>query len=574
MNIFSPDKLLMVLDSIQDPVIVVDVKNKTVTSNAAARDIEHSLDRCLLREEFCGNDSCTFYETNEKAGCLIKKSLLLNNYSSGFFKLQHRQIRFTTYLHSITTTCEGYIVLHMKHMNAPYEHSLDTDVKLSELVSHYDVLTGLPDIFFLSRSLQDEIQKALVHGTMFAVVFIDINQFNRINHTFGREQGDSILKIVSQRIHHTLRASDQLFRQGGDVFIAIISDAKNDQAIGVAAKRIFNAISLPLAVQAETVQLKATGGISIYPQDGASSDMLMRNADIALQRAKNDALTSFHFFTASMAKAEEERVLIEARLHTAVDRNELALVFQPLIETTSGKVIGAEALLRWNSPDFGPVPPSKFIPIAEKTGAIIAIGEWVIQTACRQISSWILDGFPPIAVSVNVSMGQFSDPGLIRVITDALEQSTLSPQCLCLEITENSIMDNPESVIEIMSAISSMGVSLAIDDFGTGYSSLNYLKKLPVRKLKIDRAFIQNITRDEADAAIVKTVINLAHNFNLTVNAEGVETLEHLQFLQELGCDELQGYFLSKPLNAPDFATFWTNTLLLHGIGFECADGD
>ncbi|HSW62595.1 MAG TPA: EAL domain-containing protein [Dissulfurispiraceae bacterium] len=572
MPVLFHEKLQMVLDSIKDPIIVLDIRNKAVTSNAAARDIEHYLDKCVLKQELCSKYHCAFHEKGDAEVCLVKKSLLMDNYSSGFFKFQHHQNRFTTYLHSSTTPYDGFIVLHMKHAHAPSPQPADILENQGHNTSRYDILTGLPNIFFLTDALHQEIQKARGLGTMLAVLFIDINRFGRINHFFGREQGDAVLQMVSQRIQNTLRASDVLIRQGGDVFIAIIADNEGNQDIGIIVNKILKAIALPITVRGELIRLKATAGISVYPKDGILPNTLIKNADIALQRAKADSVKSFRFYASSMDKGTGELLLFESRLLAAIERNELALHYQPLIATGTGRMVGAEVLIRWNSPHFGCVLPSKFIPIAERMGVILDIGKWVVQTACRQMSEWIRSGFPPITVSVNVSMKQFRDPDLLHIIRDSLDEACLAPECLCLEITENIIMDNPQSVIETMSAISALGVELAIDDFGTGYSSLNYLKKLPVQKLKIDRSFIKNITNDEADAAIVKSVIALAHNFRLKVNAEGVETLEHMDFLRQLGCDELQGYFLSPPLSAEDFAILWTNTLLLHGVHSGCED--
>lgn len=572
MPVLFQEKLQLVLDSIKDPIIVLDIGTKAVTANAAAKDIEHYLDKCVLKQELCSKYHCAFHEKGDDEICLVKKSLLMDNYSSGFFKLQHHQNNFTTYLHSTTTPYDGFIVLHMKHAHPPQGQPADIHENQGFNTSRCDILTGLPNIFFLTEALHQKIQKARGLGTMLSVLFIDINRFNRINHFLGREQGDVVLRMVAQRIQNTLRASDVLIRQGGDVFIAIISDDERNQDIGIVVNKILKSVALPLTVRNEQIRLKATAGISVYPKDGILPNTLIKNADIALQRAKTDSLKSFRFYAPSMEKGTGELLLFESRLLSAIERNELVLHYQPLIATGTGRMVGAEALLRWNSPDFGCVLPSKFIPAAERMGVIIEIGKWVVQTACRQMSEWILRGFPPITVSVNVSMKQFRDPDLLHIIRASLDEACLASECLCLEITENIIMDKPETLIETMSAISAMGVELAIDDFGTGYSSLNYLKRLPVQKLKIDRSFIMNITQDEADAAIVKSVISLAHNFRLKVNAEGVETLEQMDFLRQLGCDELQGNFLSPPLSVEEFAILWTNTLLLHGGHSGCED--
>jgi diguanylate cyclase (GGDEF)-like protein len=555
--------LQLILDSLKDPVIVVDVNNRAVTANIAAKGIEQYLETCLLGSAPCIQSYCAFHEIGMEGSCSIKNAIQLNNYSSGFFKLRHSN-NGTTYMHSTSTPHDGFIVLHMKHID--HEQGLDADSHEKQIhtIAQRDILTGLPNVFFLRDLVQQEAVRAARQGKLLAVMFIDVSRFKLINSTFGRHQGDIVLNKVAQRIRHALRASDILIRQGGDIFIAAITDLETMQDIVPVAAKIRNAIAFPLRIHDQQISIKTHMGISIYPEDGLSPDSLIKNADIALQSAKSSQHNFFMMYQKEMDKETGQLLLFESRLLAAIERNEFVLYYQPQIETRTGRMLSAEALIRWNSPDFGFIPPAEFIPIAEKIGAIKDIGEWVIQTACKHMSTWIREGFPPITISVNVSIKQFRDPALITIIANALETSCLAPECLCLEITENILMENPETVIATMKTINDMGVKLSMDDFGTGFSSLNYLKRLPVDKLKIDRSFISNITHDEADAAIVRTVINLAHNFKLKVNAEGVETLEQVNFLKKLDCDEIQGYFISKPLPVDDFNALWTHMQMLH----------
>lgn len=556
-------RLQLILDSIRDPVIVVDIANREVTANSATRGIEHSVDKCLLAKHPCEYEGCAFQEIGGSGECSIRNALQLQNYSAGFFRVPHFSNTGTAYLHSISTPRDGFIVLHMKRADhLPYQGA-EHDEYQGCTISHHDALTGLPNIFFLNDLLQQEIVRAVRQRKRFAVMFVDISRFNLINSAFGRDQGDIVLQTTAQRIRHAIRASDILIRQGGDTFIVIVSDVGALEDIMLVAKKIHNAIALPISMHGQQTRLKSFMGISIYPEDGISPEMLIKHADTALQSAKSRQQAFFMMYQKEMEKETEELLLFESRLLNAIEGNEFRLCYQPLIETGTGRLLGAEALIRWHSPDFGVVSPAHFIPLAEKIGVIKDIGTWVIQSACSQMNAWAQEGLPPITVSVNVSVRQLRDPGFCAMVSDTLREYRLPPSSLCCEITENILMDNPEAVIVTLQAIRDMGVALAIDDFGTGFSSLNYLKRLPVDKLKIDRSFISNITLDEADAAIVRTVISLAHNFKLKVNAEGVETLDQVNFLRQLNCDEIQGYFFSRPLAVDDFKVLWINMLML-----------
>lgn len=416
-----------------------------------------------------------------------------------------------------------------------------------------DVLTGLPSMSYLKDTLKLEMSRSKLFEKKLGVVFIDIHRFNVINTTLGRDSGDHVLVVISKKVRDSLRKSDTIVRQGGDVFVVAATDLDNVQDLFIVAKRIIEAVTADLVVNGKEIRLACCLGISVFPDDSEDVNTLLKNADVALQNGKRGEKNSFSFYHEDMDKESEELLSLENRLHTAVKNGELVLHYQPQVDAVTGRLIGAEALARWDLPGHGVIQPSKFIPLAEDTGDIVEIGAWVIRQACMQARAWIDGGFPPICISVNCSIKQFRDIHLVDTIKEALEENNLPPAMFGIEITENICMDNPHKVIAILKRIAGLGIVISIDDFGTGYSSLNYLKKFPVHKLKIDRTFISNITTDESDAAIVKTVVFLAHNFGLKVVAEGVETEDHIAFLAELGCDELQGYLISKPLPEESF---------------------
>ncbi len=416
-----------------------------------------------------------------------------------------------------------------------------------------DVLTGLPSMGYLKDALKIEMSRSKLLNKKLGVIFLDILRFNVINTTLGRDSGDRVLYLVSKKIESSLRKSDIVVRQGGDVFVVVATDLKRTQEIFKVARRIIGAVTSPYLIGGKEIRLACCLGISVFPDDSEDVNTLLKNADVALQNTKKREKNSFTCYHGDMDKESEELLSLESRLHTAVKNNELVLHYQPQVNAVTGRLIGAEALVRWNLTGHGMIPPLKFISLAEDMGAIVEIGAWVIRQACKQARSWIDDGFAPVCISVNCSIKQFRDVHLVDTIREALEEYNIQPAMFGIEITENVCMDNPRKVIGILRRIADLGIIVSIDDFGSGYSSLNYLKKFPVHKLKIDRSFISNITGDKSDEAIVKTVVFLAHNFGLKVVAEGVESEDHVDFLAQLGCDELQGYLISKPLPAEDF---------------------
>ncbi len=416
----------------------------------------------------------------------------------------------------------------------------------------HDSLTGLPNRSLLRDRIEQAIAKARRDGNLVAVVFVDLDHFKLINDSLGHHVGDRLLLEVADRLTTCVRGHDSVARQGGDEFVLVLTEQHNDNEILALVSRLLETISQPWMNDGQEYGLSCSIGISCYPQDGGDSDALLRCADAAMYKAKESGRNTYHFYTPELNQAIGERLELENGLRHALEREELRVYYQPRIDVSSGRIIGAEALIRWDCPGKGLVPPDSFIPLAEETGLIIRIGQWVLQEACRQNSAWQRAGLPPISVSVNISPIQFRHIGLVKSVSTALEQENLDPSYLELELTESFVMHDAERINVAMQALKALGVDIAVDDFGTGYSSLSYLKRFPVDRLKIDKSFVRDIDTDPDDAAIVRAIITLGHALGLKVVAEGVETQAHLEFLQRHGCDELQGYYFSRPVPATE----------------------
>ncbi len=412
----------------------------------------------------------------------------------------------------------------------------------------HDFLTNLPN----GLLLQDRLVQAISHGDRekhkVAVMCLDLDHFKAINDMLGHFVGDKLLQEVARRIRSVSRASDTVSRRGGDEFVILLPELKSVDDAAVIAAKLINAISDLCMIDGNEIKITTSIGISIFPEDGCDAECLIKHADAAMYHAKKNGRDNYQFFTNEMIQLAFERMSIERKLRHALECQEFCLHYQPQVDLRSGRIIGVEALLRWNNPETGMIPPGYFIPIAEENGLIIPIGEWVLREACRQNSEWRMLGLPEITMAVNLSAVQFRQNNFGEMIKAILCEYGLDPSALELEITEGAVMHNAEVSIALLLELKAMGLKLSVDDFGTGYSSLSYLKRFPIDKLKIDQSFVRDIAVDSDDAVIVSTIINMARTLKLKVIAEGVETAEQLSFLKHQECDEMQGYYFSKPM--------------------------
>lgn len=420
-------------------------------------------------------------------------------------------------------------------------------------LAHHDVLTGLPNRILLAERLEHALPHANRAGTNVAVMFLDLDRFKLVNDTLGHSVGDELLKAVAKRLVNCVREDDTVARLGGDEFVIVLEDVRHSQDVARVAEKIIDALSQPLALDRHEVVVTPSVGISVYPHDGVDVDALIKNADAAMYRAKERGRNNYQFFTADMNARAFERLTMENSLRKALERNEFLLYYQPQVDIETRRITGMEALLRWQHPDFGLVSPTQFIPIAEETGLIVPIGEWVLRMACAQNKAWQDAGLSPLRVAVNLSARQFRQQNLVEVIGQILADSGLEARYLDLEITETVAMDHAEETADKLRKLKAMGVSISMDDFGTGHSSLSYLKRFPIDTLKIDQTFIQDVAADATDAAIANAISVMAHSLNLKVVTEGIETKEQLASLQQHGRDEVQGYYFSEPLPAAEF---------------------
>jgi diguanylate cyclase (GGDEF)-like protein/PAS domain S-box-containing protein len=417
-----------------------------------------------------------------------------------------------------------------------------------QFLAYSDALTGLPN----RRLLQDRLTQALAGARRqkgrVALLFLDLDRFKDINDSLGHPVGDLLLQEVAERLKKFGRAQDTVARLGGDEFLIALTQIKDIPDAAVAAERLMDAMTAEFVIQGHSLIASCSIGISIFPEHGADCETLIKNADVAMYSAKADGRDNFRFFAEDMNKLAVERLTLESSLRSALAKGQLFLMYQPQMDIATGRITGLEALLRWQHPELGLVPPDKFIRIAENSGLIAPIGEWVVRTACRQARRWQDEGLPAVTVAVNVSAVQFRQVGFCGLIRGVLHETGLAPRYLELELTESLLLADADMTLSVLKELKSMGVTLAIDDFGTGYSSFNYLRQFRVNNLKIDRSFIRDIAVNPDDAAITAAIISMAKNLNLKVIAEGVENEAQMSFLRSHHCDEIQGYYFSKPL--------------------------
>lgn len=421
----------------------------------------------------------------------------------------------------------------------------------------HDGLTGLANRQLMSQRLHDAIAYAERYQQSVWVMYIDLDRFKFFNDSLGHDAGDSLLREVGRRLVNNSRNIDTVARPSGDEFILILPVRTHEIRPLNAVRRIMAALACPMMIDGKEISVTCSAGIAIYPSDGESPDVLLKNADMAMYSAKKFDQGNFQFFTSRIHEKAQERIRIEDELRGALVRGEFSLHYQPQIDGITEKIVGVEALLRWHNSALGQVSPERFIAIAEETGLIIPIGAWVMKAACVQTKTWQRQGFDALRVAINVSARQFAQPDFVETVALVLEQTELDPIYLELELTESLLMDDVELGIKKMQTLKALGITLAIDDFGTGYSSLSHLKSFPIDVLKIDKMFVDDIVSDSDGAAIVLSIISLAHNLKLRVIAEGVETREQFTFLQANGCDEIQGYLFCKPLNPDELELWW-----------------
>lgn len=472
---------------------------------------------------------------------------------------QAMQLGADDYLTKPFTSVEllGAISSRLQKYNSVKEHYYDEIKAVGEkfeYLSHHDGLTQLPNRILFHQSLSQAISHAKLNHKSLALLFLDMDNFNIINSTLGNDIGDQLFKAIAERLKRYMSPCDMAARIQGDQFALIISDVKDVLSIKLETQRILDLLSRPYNLYGHEVFITSSIGLTIFPDDHQEADGLIKNAELAMYYAKTHSRNSYKLYTPDLNVQSSEYMALANSLHRALDRNELRVFYQPLVDLKSGQIVGAEALARWQHPDLGLIMPSRFIPVAEQTGLILRLSEVVLYSVCEQMRSWRENGINYGFIAVNLSSQHFRpDSNLVEFISKVLYETGTEPDHLELELTESIIMQNADFTIQVLVQLQKIGVKIAIDDFGTGYSSLSYLKHFPVNIIKIDRCFIQDITTDRHDATISLAIIDLAHSLSLQVIAEGVETAEQIQFLKEHDCDRIQGYFFSPPLPAPEF---------------------
>lgn len=430
--------------------------------------------------------------------------------------------------------------------------------------ANHDALTDLPNRILFNDRLEQGIEKAKRKGEKLALFFIDLDHFKEINDSLGHSVGDEILVAVTTLLKKTIRQKDTLARLGGDEFTVIIEELNGISSATSLARKILKVLSQPISIGGNVLYVSSSIGISLYPNDGVFSSDLLKYADAAMYRAKDEGRNNFQFYSSEMTELALERIVMESNLRRAIQNKEFVIAYQPQVDAVNNTLLGMEALIRWQHPTMGLISPAKFIPLAESTGLIIEIDQYVMKTAMKQFSEWYGEGLNPGILSLNLAVKQLKQKNFIDIVQSMMRKTEVKPSWLELEVTEGQIMTNPEEAIKVLTDISNLGIELAIDDFGTGYSSLSYLKKLPIKKLKIDQSFVKDLPDDEEDVAIAKAVIALAKSLNLKIIAEGVETKEQKEFLVSNGCHNIQGYLYSKPVSAQEI-----KKILLNGLEYN-----
>lgn len=459
----------------------------------------------------------------------------------------------------------------LAQVNLEWEAAVEHRDRQIERISHYHPLTNLPNRQLFFDRLEQDLAHAQRDNRLVAIMLINLDRFKQINDSLGHPIGDAVLQLVAERLKKQARAGDTVAHLGGDEFGFVLPDMTSARATAdIAQKLIDSFVHEPLSVGDSELFASICVGISLYPLDGVDANTLLKNADAALHHAKDEGRGSFQYYATQMNASARLRLSMETELHRALSREEFVLHYQPKVDLNDGKIIGMEALLRWQSPERGLVAPSEFIPLLEETGLILPVGEWVLRAACKQAHTWQQLGLPAIRVAVNISALQFRQLDLAGVIQDIFKENDLDPHLgmLEFELTESLLMKNTDGTIATLNMLHDLGIQFSIDDFGTGYSSLSYLKRFPISTLKIDQSFVRDISRNGDDAAIVNAIIALGHSLGMNVIAEGVETIEQLDYLRTMKCDEIQGYLFSRPVPGEEMTR-----LLQKGVSLDLSTG-
>lgn len=513
----------------------------------------------LKRQQVIGHMASTTYPQKDgKAACLDIFDQVVSSGVSANFEFSFKDMTLNV---SAAKISEGHFATIFEDIT-----QRKADEKHIEKLAYYDILTGLPNRVLMQDRLSQMTAFAKRNDRKIGVFFLDIDHFKRINDTFGHDTGDQMLIVVAERLRGVLRDCDTVSRIGGDEFVILVDNITTRDNASVLACKILEAMTPSIVLKGKEVYSSTSIGIGIFPEDGADSDSLLKNADVAMYQAKESGRNTYRFYSSEMNSKALQQLLLANDLRKALDKNEFYLDYQPQIDLREGRMTGMEALLRWQHDSLGKIPPDQFIPLAEETGLILSIGRWVMEKACQQTRKIQLQCNIPLRVAVNLSTKQFQDPNLLSYIKEILDSTGLAAEDLELEITESILMENVEKAQQILRQLKTMGVTLAIDDFGTGYSSLSYLRTFPIDRLKIDKSFIQRITTHPDDAAITKAIIVMGHTMGIKIVAEGVEQKDEKTYLQDNSCDEVQGFYFSYPLkpetlidfifNQPEFCFF------------------
>ena len=428
-------------------------------------------------------------------------------------------------------------------------------------LAHYDTLTGLPNRELFNVQLNEAINRTRHNNTGLALLFIDLDRFKTVNDSLGHDAGDELLRQVAARLKQSVRESDVTARLGGDEFTVILENVTEPQKAQIVAQKIIHALSKPVSLQCHQLFITPSIGIAFYPSDATEIQELIKNADRAMYMAKREGRNTFKFYSPGMNATALERLTLETQLRLALEKNQFVLNYQPQIDLQTGSVSGVEALIRWNHPELGLVPPDQFIPLLEETNLILPVGEWVLRTGCRQLREWHRLALYPLRLAINISVRQYRLDHLVPLLDSIIAETQVDPSCLELEITESIMVENLDATLQIFEAFRKRGIRISIDDFGTGYSSLSYLQRLPIDALKIDRSFIQNIHTSASDMTITKAIISMAHSLGIKVIAEGIENSRHLHFLKEERCEEGQGYFINRAMPAAALTDWLLNRM-------------